>query len=255
MVADRAMASDDAQRVFERRLAVVRDRIAIACSQCGREPETVELLAVSKRRTADEVSRARSAGLVCFGENRVQELVAKARELTGVDVRWQLIGSLPGPSGLVPVCGDGFVQQGEECDDGNLEPGDGCSVICDLEGDDCQDGIDNDADDLVDYPDDPGCRTTTSSREDRQCDDDLDNDGDGRVDWDGGSGGGTPDPQCGAGWRNREQPPPDRCGLGFESALLLPALMGLRARRRRVCGPGFARFLLRSARREESSDV
>ncbi len=31
---------------------------------------------------------------------------------------------------LLPVCGDGFVQDGEECDDGNLDPGDGCSAEC-----------------------------------------------------------------------------------------------------------------------------
>ncbi|HFE45157.1 MAG TPA: DUF4215 domain-containing protein [Nannocystis exedens] len=31
---------------------------------------------------------------------------------------------------LLPVCGDGFVQEGEECDDGNMDSGVGCSAEC-----------------------------------------------------------------------------------------------------------------------------
>ncbi len=31
------------------------------------------------------------------------------------------------------VCGDGFLDQGEECDDENFEPGDGCDATCTLE--------------------------------------------------------------------------------------------------------------------------
>ena len=34
---------------------------------------------------------------------------------------------------LLPVCGDGFVQEGEECDDGNVDSGDGCSAECTAE--------------------------------------------------------------------------------------------------------------------------
>jgi cysteine-rich repeat protein len=41
---------------------------------------------------------------------------------------------------LVPVCGNGVEQQGEECDDGNLEDCDGCSVTCRLESG-CGDGV------------------------------------------------------------------------------------------------------------------
>jgi hypothetical protein len=61
------------------------------------------------------------------------------------------------------------------------------------------------------------------------CDNDLDDDGDGRIDWDGGSDGGTPDPQCdNKPWRKKES---SGCGLGFELALLLPLLARLRRRR------------------------
>ncbi len=75
-------------------LAQVRARIAAACSQAGRAP-VVELLAVSKTHPAAAVREAHGAGQRLFGENRVQELVAKATALTSLpDLRWHLIGSL-----------------------------------------------------------------------------------------------------------------------------------------------------------------
>lgn len=77
------------------RLAAVRQRIAAACRACGRDPAAVELLAVSKTFPAAAVRAAAAAGQTAFGENRVQELVAKARQLADVpSLRWHLIGSL-----------------------------------------------------------------------------------------------------------------------------------------------------------------
>jgi pyridoxal phosphate enzyme (YggS family) len=75
-------------------LAEVRAQIAAACERCGRDPATVDLLAVSKARSAEAVRAARQAGQGEFGENRVQELVAKARELQKADVTWHMVGSL-----------------------------------------------------------------------------------------------------------------------------------------------------------------
>jgi hypothetical protein len=94
----------------------------------------------------------------------------------------------------------------------------------------CDDGFDSDGDGLVDFPDDPGCKTPQSFAENPKCDDGLDNDGDGDRDWDG-AGVGDPDAQCaGDGWRNREKP--NSCGLGLELGLALPAFLALRRRRR-----------------------
>jgi len=76
------------------RLAEVRARIAAASARCGRDPHTVELLAVSKMQPAALVREAHAAGQAAFGENRVQELAAKARELADLDLAWHLIGSL-----------------------------------------------------------------------------------------------------------------------------------------------------------------
>lgn len=76
-------------------LAAVRRRIANACARTGRSPDSVTLLAVSKVQPASAVREAYAAGQRLFGENRVQELVAKARDVADLpDVRWHMIGSL-----------------------------------------------------------------------------------------------------------------------------------------------------------------
>lgn len=75
-------------------LATVRARIEAACRACGRDPADVELLAVSKTHPAAAVRALFTAGQRCFGENRVQELTAKAAELCDLPIGWHLIGSL-----------------------------------------------------------------------------------------------------------------------------------------------------------------
>lgn len=84
----------DADAIAQR-LAAVHLEIAAACRAAGREPDTVRLLAVSKQHPAGAVRAAHRAGQRAFGENRVQELTAKARELADLrDVEWHMIGTL-----------------------------------------------------------------------------------------------------------------------------------------------------------------
>src|SRR6185295_18538080 len=59
------------------RLAAVRQDIAQACRAAGRDPATVELIAVSKTFDAAAIAPIISAGQRVFGENRVQEAKAK----------------------------------------------------------------------------------------------------------------------------------------------------------------------------------
>ena len=56
-------------------------------------PAGVTLVAVSKTWPTEAVRRVYDAGQRVFGENRVQELVAKAADLPG-DIQWHLIGHL-----------------------------------------------------------------------------------------------------------------------------------------------------------------
>ena len=71
---------------------VIRGRINEAALRAGRDPATVRLVAVSKTKPAAAIAEARECGQVVFGENYVQELVAKAAELPGIS--WHFIGNL-----------------------------------------------------------------------------------------------------------------------------------------------------------------
>ncbi len=73
-------------------LARVRERIQAAAERSGRDPQRVTLVVVTKTRTLEEIRAAVEAGAADLGENYVQELVAKARELGGAPVRWHAIG-------------------------------------------------------------------------------------------------------------------------------------------------------------------
>lgn len=75
------------------RLASIRGRLAAAATAAGRDPGSVTLVAVSKTHPAESVREAFEAGQAIFGENRVQELLAKA-PLLPAKIRWHLIGHL-----------------------------------------------------------------------------------------------------------------------------------------------------------------
>jgi len=72
----------------------VRRRIDAAAQRSGRPASSIRLIAVSKTFSADYVREAHAAGQVDFGENKVQEGLAKADELAGSGIRWHLIGHL-----------------------------------------------------------------------------------------------------------------------------------------------------------------
>jgi pyridoxal phosphate enzyme (YggS family) len=74
------------------RLEQVRQEMAAAARRAGRKPEEIELVAVSKTQTTAAVQEAMRAGLVDFGENKVQEGRRKIEELGRG--RWHLIGHL-----------------------------------------------------------------------------------------------------------------------------------------------------------------
>lgn len=78
-------------------LAQVRDKISAAATRCGRAPEEVTLLAVSKTKPASAIAEAIAAGHRAFGENYVQEGVDKIRyfqEVGNSDLQWHFIGPL-----------------------------------------------------------------------------------------------------------------------------------------------------------------
>ena len=79
-----------------RHLDEVRQRIAKAAADASRDASTVTLLAVSKTFPAEDVRAAFNAGQRAFGENYVQEAVAKITELADLrsEIEWHFIGPL-----------------------------------------------------------------------------------------------------------------------------------------------------------------
>ena len=81
--------SDD----FSARVHAVQERIRAACARCGRDPATVHLIAVSKTHSAEQVAAVAACGLTVFGENRVQEALAKIPAAPS-HLSWHLVGHL-----------------------------------------------------------------------------------------------------------------------------------------------------------------
>jgi PLP dependent protein len=77
---------------IEENVQGVKARIARAARAARRDPESVTLLAVSKTHAVDLIAQASAAGLRAFGENYVQEALAKMPALAGLE--WHLIGAL-----------------------------------------------------------------------------------------------------------------------------------------------------------------
>lgn len=77
---------------IETNLQAVRLRIAQACAAAGRGAQSVQLLAVSKTFPAAAVSEAMAAGQRAFGENYIQEAVAKIMALPRAGIVWHCIG-------------------------------------------------------------------------------------------------------------------------------------------------------------------
>lgn len=81
-------------RGIPERLAAARASVSEAAERAGRDPAGIRLIAVSKTFPADAIRAAFDAGQRDFGENRVQEGLAKIAELGGLDANIHLIGTL-----------------------------------------------------------------------------------------------------------------------------------------------------------------
>ncbi len=84
----------DPRAMFSRNLASVEERIVRACARAGRPRETVRLLPITKTVPAHVLRFAHAAGIRDFGENKIQEAVAKRAELADLDIAWSIVGHL-----------------------------------------------------------------------------------------------------------------------------------------------------------------
>jgi PLP dependent protein len=72
----------------------VRSLIHRAAEGAGRDPATITLVAVTKAKAAEFLRAAATAGVTDFGENYVQEALAKMDEVGPLPVHWHFIGGV-----------------------------------------------------------------------------------------------------------------------------------------------------------------
>ena len=76
------------------RLHAVHARIAKVVQSLDRQPDEITLLAASKTNPAERVREAWLAGQRIFGENYLQEALAKMQALADVPIEWHFIGPI-----------------------------------------------------------------------------------------------------------------------------------------------------------------
>ncbi|MDE2483896.1 MAG: YggS family pyridoxal phosphate-dependent enzyme [candidate division NC10 bacterium] len=76
------------------RVEQVRRRMTEAAGRVGRDPDEVELVAVTKTVQVPMIREAIDAGVMLLGENRVQEASDKIALLSSLPITWHLIGHL-----------------------------------------------------------------------------------------------------------------------------------------------------------------
>lgn len=74
-------------------LEQIHRRIIAACTRCDRDPQSVKLVAVSKKKPLSLIEEAFATGQIIFGESYVQELQQKLDE-TNLPLEWHFIGGL-----------------------------------------------------------------------------------------------------------------------------------------------------------------
>lgn len=75
-------------------LKLVEDKILKACRFSGRNRKEINLIAVSKTKPVELIYEAYRQGYNTFGENKVQELIKKADQMSKEDIHWHMIGHL-----------------------------------------------------------------------------------------------------------------------------------------------------------------
>ncbi|AZL71089.1 MULTISPECIES: YggS family pyridoxal phosphate-dependent enzyme [Pseudomonas] len=75
-------------------ISAIASRIDSAARAAGRDPASVQLLAVSKTKPASAVREAFAAGLRDVGENYLQEALTKQQALSDLPLIWHFIGPI-----------------------------------------------------------------------------------------------------------------------------------------------------------------
>lgn len=79
---------------ISKNLEQIKQNIKEVCQRCGRTPDEITLIAVSKTMPAEYILEAAESGQFHFGENRARELEQKMLEIERDDIVWHMIGNL-----------------------------------------------------------------------------------------------------------------------------------------------------------------
>ena len=83
--------------VLEKNLLVLKSNIREICSEIGRDPDEIKIVAVSKTFPFTKITELNSLGQLDFGENKVRELREKyyhnSFNQTG-NINWHMVGHL-----------------------------------------------------------------------------------------------------------------------------------------------------------------
>ncbi len=79
---------------MKNRIEKIKKRIEQTALSCGRDPLSVQLVAVSKTVSSKNVKAVVNAGVFTFGENYIQEAMEKIDEIADSRLSWHFIGHL-----------------------------------------------------------------------------------------------------------------------------------------------------------------
>lgn len=79
-------------KYIEENIKNIREQINQACSKVGRNPDDIQLIAVSKTVDCERINESVLKGMTDLGENKVQEIMDKYNEIH--NVYWHMIGHL-----------------------------------------------------------------------------------------------------------------------------------------------------------------
>ena len=79
---------------MKKKLESVKQAIKAAAESCGRLPDSIRLVAVSKTMPAEKVKEAIDAGAAIIGESYIQESREKFKALSLCNISWHFIGHL-----------------------------------------------------------------------------------------------------------------------------------------------------------------
>ncbi|MGB5158717.1 YggS family pyridoxal phosphate enzyme [Desulfobacterium sp. N47] len=79
---------------MKERIAEIKNRVIRSALSCGRDPESIRIIAVTKTVTAEKIRMAIESGIQIIGENYIQDAREKYPLLSSNEVPWHFIGHL-----------------------------------------------------------------------------------------------------------------------------------------------------------------